>query len=210
MSGSTLAVVLIGGAIGYELTTQHGGMADPAVIRTGITPGGVSVAPATKKTTAATLLRQNLHPSLTLMTQPTAGEANNAVDQKIRELNDKVKEEYNKLSCDAKKDGAERLKKKYPTIQLDPDKACDMSYEDLAKIAGGAVAAAACNAIPGVGTLASPMCAIAGAYVADKIEQWIENNWDDASNWIQNEASDAENYVEQKAKDAVNTVIGWF
>lgn len=141
-----------------------------------------------------------------LATGGLGSQIDNAIDETRRNLEARAKAEYDKLSCDAKKAGAKALIKAYPTIKLDPEKACDNTYEQIAAAAGATIAGGACAVVPGIGTLASPLCAIAGAYLGVKVEKWVSEEWDDAKGAV----GDAANAVAKGAKSVVHEILSWF
>lgn len=70
------------------------------------------------------------------------------------------------------------------TLNLQPPLTGRESWEAVASAAGGAAASAACNAIPGVGMAAGPLCAIAGSYLGVKLEDWMQSSLGDVQTWI--------------------------
>jgi hypothetical protein len=86
-------------------------------------------------------------------------------------------------------------------LELDPPLSGSDTWDTVVQVAAGAAGAAACNAIPGIGTAASPLCAIGAAYLGVKLEDWIGQGVDQLENWA-GSAYDS-------AKDAVDGAIGW-
>ncbi len=134
----------------------------------------------------------------------TPGTIERAKEEIRRKAEQKIKEEYDKLSKEAKKRGAEELNKQ---LKLDPPLTGDESWGDISKIVGGVAGAA-------VGTyVCGPICgklgAIAGAYLGDKMSKYIEENWDDVKDWAEENWDDAVDEIGDLASDAYNTVKFW-
>lgn len=117
----------------------------------------------------------------------------------------KVKKQIDGLGQEAKQAGADYLNK---TLKPSPDiKASDSAEEISKKVGasiGGAAAAAGCAAIPG-GATASPLCAMAGAYLGNVIGGYVKEGYDKVEQGLK----DGYNYVEGQVKDAVNSSVDW-
>lgn len=143
-------------------------------------------------------------PALKLPTwmSPAAGGGNktaaSATATKQLELAEaRARAEYTKLSATAKKKAAAELSDK---LNLSPPLTGDESWEQLTKKAGSAIGVAACGAIPG-GAIATPLCAIVGAYFGAKLADWMADAWDSI-------ASAADKAID-KTKDAANAAISF-
>lgn len=74
------------------------------------------------------------------------------------------------------------------------------SWETVARVAGGAGGAAACS-VTGVGAAVAPLCAMAGAYLGVKLEDWMQQEMPALRSWANGAISSVE--------DAVKDVGGW-
>lgn len=118
---------------------------------------------------------------------PQAGYYDNippGTSQAIDSMLSSARAAYQTMSVSARAEAADRLNQ---DLALDPPLTGNEDWETVARVAGGAVGAGACNAIPGIGTAASPLCAIAGAYLGVKLEDWLS----------------------QAIPDAADAVVGW-
>lgn len=133
-----------------------------------------------------------------------------ALQQKLDEINSYGEAAYNNLDDGAKRAGAKALSDQ---LKLDPPLKGDESWDDIAKVAGGAAGAAALGWIPG-GQIIGPMV---GAYLGVKLEELIGKNVDDIKAWFKTRWTDIEGWVKGAAndvEDAVSDTIdyfgGWF
>lgn len=81
------------------------------------------------------------------------------------------------------------------------------TWQQVASIAGGAVGTVACNAIPGIGTVASPLCAIAGSYLGVTLESWMESNMDDIKRWINQNVPNAVGNIIDEIGDWLGSIF---
>lgn len=107
-----------------------------------------------------------------------------AARQKLKELEEQAKAEYEKLSAAARKEGAKQLNEELGT-NLTGDESWEEASRQVGAAVGSAGGTAACTAIPYVGTLvaATGVCAVlgsmAGAYLGEKIGPWAKEAWSD-------------------------------
>lgn len=129
---------------------------------------------------------------------------------KIDILNAAMEQTYANMSQGAKTAAAGALNQQ---LQLNPPLNGNETWQTVAKVAGGAAAGAACNLIPGVGTAASPLCAMAGAYLGVKLEEWMSAELPALKDWVADNivsnVGDAVNAVGGYVKDGVDEVVGW-
>jgi hypothetical protein len=148
-----------------------------------------------------------------------ASKANaDAVRQRIRELEDRAKAEYNRLGKEAKVRAAAELNKMSPSPGLTGDESFDEAAAKVGASIGSVVALAGCNAIPipGVATvLAHTACAtlgaMIGAFLGEKLGKWAVNIYDDvkefaAQKWdaLKDTAGDVADAVGGAAEDVYN------
>lgn len=140
--------------------------------------------------------------------------ATNAIDTelqaKLDEINAYGAAAYDNLSAEAKAKGAAALNDQ---LKLDPPLSGDESWEDVAKIAGGAAGAAALGWLPG-GQVLGPMV---GAYLGVKLEELVSKNVDDIKAWFKGRWTDIESWVkgaahdvEDAVSDTIDYIGGWF
>ena len=126
------------------------------------------------------------------------------VRQKVDLLNVAMEKAYSGMSSAAKSAAADTLNR---NLNLDPPMTGNETWDQVARIAGGAVAAAGCSAIPGIGVAAAPLCSMAGAYLGVKLEQWIQSPLKDLGNWIEDNVGGAIDAVGDALSDAWNSVF---
>lgn len=173
MSNVILPAVIIGG-VTYELVATQSAT-PPGPIRW---PGG--------NASTGTLGRGSGQPIPGW--DPQTGFYDNAppgAQQAIDSMLSQAQAAYEVMSPAARAAAADEMNQ---ALELDPPLNGNETWETIARVAGGAAAAGACNAIPGIGTAASPLCAIAGAYLGVKLEEWLS----------------------KAVPDAVDATIGWF
>jgi len=118
----------------------------------------------------------------------TEGKPSTAQQQIQAAAEEKLKQEYEKLSCEAKKKGAAQLNESLGYAAVSPDQACELGYAELSAAIGAGAAIAGCAAI-GVGAAVAPLCGIVGAYLGKEVGAWVEKdlipwmeeNWADAA-----------------------------
>jgi hypothetical protein len=118
--------------------------------------------------------------------------------QKLDLLNAAMQGAYNGMSAAGKASAADQLNQK---LNLDPPLRGNETWDTVARVAGGAAAAAGCNAIPGIGTAVSPLCAMAGAYLGVKLEQWMSTNLGDLGSWVSDNVSSAVHAIGDQVSD---------
>lgn len=101
--------------------------------------------------------------------------------QKLDLLNVAMQKAYGAMSGAAKSAAADQLNTK---LALDPPLRGNESWDQISSIAGAAVGGVACNAIPGIGTAASPLCAMAGSYLGVQLEQWMQTEVPGLQSWV--------------------------
>ena len=141
-----------------------------------------------------------------------AGAAQQLVDQTTA----KVAAEYNKLSADAKKKGADLLNKALkPSPGLDGTENFEQATKKIAAAVGTAVGAAI------GGPTGAALGAIAGAYLGDKLGPWLHDKWSDleswtksklntVEDWAKNEVQKGEDWAKSEVQQAWDTVASWF
>lgn len=113
---------------------------------------------------------------------------------------------YNKMDTAGRSAAANQLNQ---SLDIQPPLNGSDSWQTVARVAGGAGGAAVCNAIPGIGTAASPLCAIAGAYLGVKLEDWISQEMPALGSWVSANFSAAAGAIASTAQDVVKDVGGW-
>lgn len=88
---------------------------------------------------------------------------------------------FDKLDAAGKSAAADKINQ---ALDLNPPLKGNETWETVARVAGGAGGTALCNLIPGVGAVASPLCAMAGAYLGVQLEQWMSANMGDLQSWV--------------------------
>jgi hypothetical protein len=133
-----------------------------------------------------------------------------ALQQKLDEVERYAKAAYDNMAKDGKKAGAKAASE---LLKLDPPLSGDESYEDMAKIIGGAAGAAALGWLPG-GAVLGPIC---GAWLGVKLEELVSKNVDEVKDWFKSRWNGIENWVsgvgsdiEDGVKDAIDYFGGWF
>jgi hypothetical protein len=101
--------------------------------------------------------------------------------QKLDLLHLAMNKTFDSLSSAGKMAAADKLNQ---TLQLDPPLRGNETWEQVSRVAGSAVGGVACNAIPGIGTAASPLCAMAGAYLGVELEHWMATEMPGLQSWI--------------------------
>lgn len=129
---------------------------------------------------------------------------------KLAEVERYAKAAYTNLDGAAKKKGADTINK---ALKLDPPLSGDESWEDLAKITGGAAGVAVFGWAPG-GVVWGP---IVGSYLGVKLEELVNKNLDEIKSWFKGRWSDIESWVEgvgdkieSAARDVIDYIGGWF
>lgn len=118
--------------------------------------------------------------------------------QKLDLLNQGMQTAYAGMSAAAKAAAADQMNQK---LNLDPPLRGNETWETVARVAGGAVGAVACNAIPGVGTAVSPLCAMAGAYLGVELEQWMATELPGLQSWVSDNIGGAISAVGDQISD---------
>jgi hypothetical protein len=133
-----------------------------------------------------------------------------ALQQKLDEVESYAHAAYNNMDDEARRRGAAIANEE---LKLDPPLTGKESWEDMSRIVGGAVGAAALGWIPGGAALG----AIAGAWLGVKLEDLISKNIDEIKDWFKGKWSDIEGWVTgtaSKIEDGAEAVIdyigGWF
>lgn len=108
--------------------------------------------------------------------------------------------QFMKMSAAERQNAADYMNN---SLGLQPPLRGNEDWQQIVSAASGFAGAAACNAIPGIGTAASPLCAIGAAYVGVQLEQWLEGNLPQLKEWVKDNIGAA-------IEDAADSVIGWF
>lgn len=101
--------------------------------------------------------------------------------QKLDLLDSSLQYAYAQMSAAGKSAAADKLNQ---SLNLDPPLRGNEDWQTVSRIAGGAVGGVACNAIPGIGTAASPLCAMAGAYLGVQLESWMATELPGLQSWV--------------------------
>lgn len=129
---------------------------------------------------------------------------------KLDMLSSAMEQTYNNMSQTAKSAAAGQLNQ---SLGLNPPLKGDETWETVAKVAGSAGGAAACSLIPGVGVAVAPLCAMAGAYLGVKLEEWMSTALPDLKNWVSDNivsnVGSAVSAVAGYVEDGVDEVVGW-
>lgn len=92
-------------------------------------------------------------------------------------------------------------------LNIQPPMSGNETWQQVASIAGGATGGAVCSMIPGIGTAASPLCAMAGAYLGVSLESWLAGSLDSIKSWInQNVPGVVTDWIDQ----AEASLSDWF
>ena len=118
--------------------------------------------------------------------------------QKLDLLNSALQKAYSGMSSAAKQSAADNLNTQ---LHLDPPLKGNETWETVARVAGGAGGALACNAIPGIGTAASPLCAMAGAYLGVKLENWMQTELPGLQSWVSDNLGSVVNSIGDQISD---------
>lgn len=100
---------------------------------------------------------------------------------KLDLLNQGLQKAYAGMSQAAKSTAADKMNS---ALNLNPPLTGNESWDQVARIAGGATGGIACNAIPGIGTAVSPLCAMAGSYLGVQLEQWMGTDLAGLQGWV--------------------------
>jgi len=176
MSNNLAVVLLAGGVVAYELVNHKGEIvgssgpnANPPTIK------GTSVKPKGIVTARNSGAYQDAYPSpgKTIVSSDGGVAGTDRARSEIEaKLEAAAKEAYDKLSCDAKKEGAKKLNAQVPGLKLPEDGgACTIDSKTVIQAVVTAGYAAAGTAICG------PQCGaiggVIGAYFSSDIADWI-------------------------------------
>src|SRR6476659_3274369 len=175
MANNLAVVLLAGGVVAYELVNHKneivgssGPNAVPPVVPSTSRPKGISTA----RTTGAFRDAAPTPGKIIVSADDGGTRADTVQDQIQAKLEAAAKEAYDKLSCDAKKAGAAKLKAQVPNITLpDDDKICHVEAKVViaAVVAAGYVAAGTALCGPQCGAIG----ALVGAYMGSNIADWV-------------------------------------
>jgi hypothetical protein len=128
---------------------------------------------------------------------------------KLMLLQNAAQQSFNGMSQAAKTQAAQIMNQQ---LNLHPPLTGNETWEQVARIAGGAVGTGVCSIIPGVGVAIAPLCGMALAYLGVKLEDWLQGALPDLENWVSNNIlSPVESVigtVGDSAEDAYNAVAG--
>lgn len=99
----------------------------------------------------------------------------------LNEARKRIEAEYNKLSAQAKAEGAKAVNAALGTKLTGKE-----SFAEVTAAVGGVAGAAACSAT-GVGTTVAGLCAVVGGYLGKKIGDYLSSVWPDVKNWATND-----------------------
>jgi hypothetical protein len=105
---------------------------------------------------------------------------------------------YGQMSAAAKAKAADELNQK---LNLDPPLRGNEDWQTIARAAGGAIGGVACNAIPGIGTAATPLCAMAGSYLGVQLEQWMQTEMPGLESWVSENVGNVVSSIGDKISD---------
>ena len=128
----------------------------------------------------------------------------------IREAEKRAKEEYNRLSSEAKRRGAAAVNAELGT-NLTGDESFEEASAMIGAAVGGAAAAAGCAAI-GAAAVASQCAvlgAIAGNYLGKKLGAWLDETWDDVEDWAGDAYDEAKEWVGDTWDDFADSIKFW-
>lgn len=183
MSNNLAVVLLASGVVAYELVNhkgeivgQAGPNASPPTVPSTSHPRGI---PTARNTGAFRDAAPT--PGKSIVSADSGGVLGDLTQSQIQaKLEAAAKEAYDKLSCDAKKEGAAKLKAQVPNITLPTD---DQICHVEAKVIITAVIAA--GYVAGGTALCGPQCgaigAVIGAYFGSNIADWVtkgEYGWE--------------------------------
>jgi hypothetical protein len=134
------------------------------------------------------------------------------VQAKIDLLKASAEQSFNRMDASARLAAAQNM-----NSALGTNLSGNESWQSVVAAASGAAGAAACSAIPGVGALASPLCAIGASYLGVKLEDWIGQGLGDLKSFVVDNVfggvSDAAQAVigaiGDAASNVASTVGGW-
>lgn len=126
--------------------------------------------------------------------------------QKLDLVQQAAQAQFEKLDY-AGRDAAARAMNE--TLDLDPPLNGGDTWDTVVSVAAGAAGAAACNAIPGVGTAASPLCAIAASYLGVRLEHFLSDSVSAIGSWVSNNVGGAIADVYDAVSDTVSDIGGF-
>lgn len=103
-----------------------------------------------------------------------------ALRAKLLEIEAAAKRAHDQMSAAAKTAAAEKLNAE---LHLDPPLKGTEDWATISRVAGGTAAAAACAAT-GVGASISSLCALAGAYLGEKLSDLIAKGYDELKSYL--------------------------
>jgi hypothetical protein len=103
----------------------------------------------------------------------------NEFQQKVDLLEKYMEKNYNDMTAVAK---SEALAVLNAELKLDPPLKSSDDWATIARVSGGAAAAAGCAAT-GLGTTIAPLCAMAGAWLGAKFHDLIAKNYDELKDY---------------------------
>jgi hypothetical protein len=124
--------------------------------------------------------------------------------QKLDLLNLALEKGYTAMSAAAKSAAADQINQR---LELDPPLRGNETWETVARVAGGAIGGVACNAIPGIGTAVSPLCAMAGAYLGVKLEDWMASELPGLKSWVSENLGDVVDSIGDKLSEWWNDIF---
>lgn len=138
--------------------------------------------------------------------------AQKAAQQLLHELELKFKEEYDKLTAEAKQKGADALNEAYPGIGVKATDSAAVLGQKIGSYAGGKGAEAGCTAMglsdPGSLSVCNKLGAMVGAYLGEELGPWISDKWDDLSDWVTDQWDSVSEGISDAAGDAWDETLG--
>ncbi len=182
-----LGLALAGGAVALAVKSGPNAVTSPAPGKSGASkvPLAVSLIRAKSQTATGVKNPTTAGRASTFLNTRTGGSYPTDIEAAVVK---KAKAEFDKLSAAAKKAACQDLKASFPN---DPGIAkldCNApSYDQVMKAIAAAGATAACAAT-GAGAVVSPLCGLAGAWIAGwagpKVKEWAEDAYDAVSDKV--------------------------
>ena len=172
------AIALAGGAL-YVATRKDGTAPAPSTAHADPPPAGKTSGASNLTSLSASMKeatnRLTSAASTFLSSKQTGSGYSSGVEEKVMA---KAKAEWQSLDAAARKKACEALKKANPTAPSIQKLPCDASFDTITKAIAAAGATAACAAT-GAGTVVSPLCGAAGAWIAGwagpKLKDWTNS-----------------------------------
>lgn len=224
MNNLTLALAGIGGYVIYQMTSEDEIALPPGqqtttrkdgfstTVGVTVTPIGAKVKLANKAAASASYAGLPRNPFLmgTPLKNGSAQNGNKLTNSASKQVLDKatakLKEQYKKLSGDAKKEAAKKLN---TLIKPSPNLTGKETFEEASKKIGGALGATLGGTLgASLGPIGATLGAMAGAYLGERLGPEIAKQWNDLEKTFKNAYGKVGDAVDD-AGDAVKDFIGW-